>query len=336
MSKKKIYTAAVIGCGYIGAGVQYFDKKIQPATHAGAYYSNPRFKLVALVDNDQAKLEAAKRYFPSARLYSDIVTMLRAEKPDVVSVASPTQYHYRHVITLAKQHVPVILCEKPIADTVRHGEQMVRACRKSRSQLFVNYQRHFDPLIQKWAHKVKGGFLGPLYQANVYYYNGLHNNAGHMIDLLNLFFGMPKDVQVKFNKTTETEGKGFNADGLMWYDNNLLVTLQSLSKNYGYFSLSILGEKGSVSISKNTSPVIEFREKIPNREAKLYFELSNIIKREGKPRSMLVPTLAHIASYLDGNASPISQGEDGLLVLKVLDVLGRSARAQGKRITFKK
>lgn len=332
MAKKQLYRAAVIGAGYIGAGVQHFDKKIQPATHAGVFEDNSRTELIALADPDKSKLDATKRYFPKARLYTSPQDMLEVEKLDIVSIASPTPLHYEHVILAAKHRVPVILCEKPLADTIARGRKMVEVCEKAGVQLFVNYQRHFDPLIQKWAKKIKNGDLGKLYQGNVYYYNGLANNAGHMIDLLNLFLGMPEEVDMRFNPTTETKGKGPNADGTLRYKDNLLMTLQSLSPFYGYFALTFIGEKGMLSITKNTSPEIEFRKKIQNKEAKLYFQLVDRGVKEGEARSMFAPMVSHLVSYLDGKVSPISIGKDGLAVLEVLDALLKSAEKNKREV----
>jgi len=328
---KKKYNALVIGCGNIGATVGNYNKAVQPATHAGAFQKNPKTNLVALVDKDKKKLATAGKNFPKAKLYTDIDKALKENKIDIVSIATPSHMHYNHVLKVAKYAVPAILSEKPIAYKIKEAEEMIRICKKYNSQLFINHMRHFDPILNKWAKKVKKNLLGQIFQGNIYYYNGLFNNGTHWLDLMRLFLGDPISVIGRYNRNTSTNPKDMNVDGTIIFKNDAKISLQTLSKNYGYFCLKIFGEKGMIDIT-NLGFEVQYRKKINNKNFKGFFELSEDIVKEGSTRSLMISSINHVVSCLDGKTKPISTGVDGLAVLKILKALEKSAKSGGKEV----
>lgn len=330
-NKNTKYNAAVVGCGRIGAEEKHYNKKIQPGTHAGAYLMNKKIQLVALVDKDKDKLAAARKYFPETRLYTDIEDMLKKHKIDIISIATPTKCHYNDVLCAARYKCRAVVCEKPLSYKIAEARRMIVACKKNGSQLFVNHQRHFDPLLQKWSRKIKQGLLGEIYQGNAYYYNGLMNNGTHLVDLLIFFGGDPVSVVGRFNEKTSSTSEDMNVDGLIIFKNDTLVSLQSLGKNYGYADLTLLGEKGMFSI-RDLGFRIEYRKKIRNRNFKGYFELSENAITEGKPRSWLSGTINHAVSFLEKRAEPVSTGRDALMVLRILVALRYSAEYNGEEV----
>lgn len=325
------FKAAVIGCGNIGAEMANRSKQVQPGTHAGAFEANKKTRLVALVDIDQERLARIKNFFPKANLYTSVGQMLLKERPDIVSVATPTDCHYKNVLEAAKFKCPVIICEKPLAYNFNEAKKIVEICKTNGSQLFVNHHRHFYSLLQKWSEKVKNNFLGELFQGNTYYNNGLFNTGSHAVDLSRMFLGEPISVMGYYNKTTSWKPNDPNADGLIKFKNDLTVSFQSLNKNYAYFGLKIFGDKGMLDIV-NLGFELQYREKIASKNYNGYFELSNNVFKEGKPRCMISEMVSHVVSVLEGKATPVSTGEDGLAVLRILTALKRSADLQGKEI----
>lgn len=333
MTKKK-FKAAVVGCSGIGAAAVIYNKAVRPGTHAESYEKNKKTDLVALVDIDKDKLAEVGKRFPKARMYTDIGDMMAAEKPDIVSIATPTKMHCKNVLEVTKYKVPVILCEKPIAYSAADAGKMIAACKKNNVRLFINHQRHFDRLLGKWSDKVNGGFLGQVYQGNAYYYNGLYNFGTHLIDLMRMFLGEPTSVIGMYNKSTFDSASDPNIDGLIIFPHDLKMTLQSVSKNYGLFGLRIYGEKGMLNIT-NLGFQIEYRKKIDDENFKGFFKLSPETVTEGKARSLIAESIEYMALFLGKKAKPISTGEDGLAVLKILEALKESADKKGKEIKLK-
>src|SRR5512140_2445345 len=78
--------------------------------------------LVGVADADTGTAErSARRYGIAA--YSDYAALLDAERPQAVVVAVPTSMH-REVTLAAIERGINVLVEKPIAFTVREGEEM--------------------------------------------------------------------------------------------------------------------------------------------------------------------------------------------------------------------
>jgi len=333
--KKNKFKAAVIGVGNIGADEGKFSKEVSPGTHAGSYNINIDTELSAFVDVNKKNLKSACIFFPGVKSFSSIKEMMKKEKPDIVSISTPTKFHCENVLEVAKFGCKAIICEKPIAYLIKDAKKMISVCKDKKIKLFVNHQRHFDPLLQKWGIKIqKDKCLGELYQGHAYYYNGLYNNGTHLVDLLSMFVGKIVSVEGIYNKKTSSNKNDLNIDGFLFFKNGAIVSLHSLSKNYGYFSFSIFGEKGMIEVS-NLGYQIKFVKKVKNKNYKGFYSLSSNALIEGKERSMFIGTIIHVVSCLLGKVKPINTGEDGLYVLMVLDALNNSARFGGKKVFLK-
>lgn len=332
--KNKKYKAVVIGCGKIGVEVGRYKKAVRPVTHAGAFQLNPRTELIGLVDIDKKRLKIAAKNFPGIPLFVSAETALRSQKPDIVSIATQPDSHPKLVKLAARYKTKVILCEKPIAYSLKEAREMIEVCRKNKSLLFINHQRHFDNLLGKWRNKVKKGLIGDVIQGNSYYYNGLFNNGTHHIDLLRFFLGEISWVKAITNEKTSWKKEDKDVDALIVFKNGARIFLQSLPKNYGFLDFYFYGTKGKLAI-KNLSYEVEYRKLIKNKYFKGFCQLSSPPKIEGKIRSPIKHVVSHIVSCLDGQKQPVSTGEDGLAVLETLFALRKSAENNGKIIKIK-
>jgi predicted dehydrogenase len=173
--------------------------------------------------------------------------------------------------------------------------------------------------------------LGTLLQGNGYYCNGLFNNGSHLIDLARMFLGEPKAVIGRHNKAASWLPRDLNVDGLIMFKNDLMVSLQSLSRNYDYFNLALFGERGRIEIA-DLGFKIKYQKKLKSRRYKGYFELDEKVLCEGRPRSMLAEAVDYLVSFLEGRAKVVSSGEEGLSCLKILLALKRSAEEGGRLI----
>ena len=67
---------------------------------------------------------------------------------DIVYIVLPNSMHPEFVIRAARagKHV---MCEKPMANSVKEAEDMIRACRNANVQLGIGYRLHFEPFNQE-------------------------------------------------------------------------------------------------------------------------------------------------------------------------------------------
>ena len=90
--------------------------------------------------------------------WSEVLTV----DADAYVVALATDAHAGLLADLAERAAP-ILCEKPIALTLTHTEEVIRHARHHSAPLQVGFQRRFDPGIRRARDLVAGGGLGVVY-----------------------------------------------------------------------------------------------------------------------------------------------------------------------------
>jgi len=138
---------AIIGCGRIAQ------------RHAEHIHNMGKLIAVCDVKSDKAKI-LAKKY--NCRDYVDLNELLKNE-PDieVVSICTPNGLHADHSIRSlnAGKHV---VCEKPMAISVIDCDQMIKASRKAKKNLFIVKQNRFNPPVIALKKIIDEGRLGKI------------------------------------------------------------------------------------------------------------------------------------------------------------------------------
>ncbi len=144
---------AVIGLGEIAS---HFMPGVRGSAHC---------QITALVSGDRAKAEriAAEYGVPASSIYSyeDFDRIRDNKAVDAVYVALPNSMHREFTIRSAKagKHV---LCEKPMAVSVKECEEMIAACRAAHVKLMIAYRLHYEPVTKKAIELVRSGVIGPV------------------------------------------------------------------------------------------------------------------------------------------------------------------------------
>ena len=175
--------------------------------HADMYQADPLAELVGVCDirHDRADLAAARVEVPA---FYDVTTMLDALQPDVCSVATGG-YEYG-----SEHHLPTIqaleagchvLCEKPISNEIREGEEMVAKAEEKGLCFGVNLNHRFTPaarLAKRWQEEGRLGHLlfvnmsmwikNPRESSPYFQIKALHP---HTVDIMRYYCGDVEAVQ---------------------------------------------------------------------------------------------------------------------------------------------
>lgn len=145
------FRCALIGCGGMSS------------LHAAGYATHKSCEIVAVADisEDKAKARAAS-HAPGATIYTDYARMLKAEKPDIVSVCLWPHLHAPAVLASARAGAKAIHCEKPMAPTWGEALKMAAACEKAGVQLTFGHQRRFLGAFRKAKQLKEEGAIGDL------------------------------------------------------------------------------------------------------------------------------------------------------------------------------
>jgi len=186
--KKKI-RSAVIGLGQIGQGYDYdWPDNSRALTHATGFTYHESFELIGGVDpNYSARKRFEKKFKRPA--YSDINKLLSREQPEIISIAVPTDFHYTVFQEIIKSRLRAIICEKPIAASLKDALNMLALSEKHNCVLLINYMRRYEPGVLSVKKAIDQGEIGDIYKGVVWYSKGLLNNGSHFIDLLLYLLG---------------------------------------------------------------------------------------------------------------------------------------------------
>lgn len=150
MKSKNSLQAAVIGVGSMGRN------------HARVYNEMPDAELAAVVDLDEALVNETAR-LRGAPGYTDYRAMLAEVKPDVVTVAVPTQAHHQVVLDALEAGCHVLV-EKPIAATLDEGRRMIERAAELERVLAVGHIERYNPAVIELKRRLGSGMLGQIFQ----------------------------------------------------------------------------------------------------------------------------------------------------------------------------
>ena len=147
---------AIVGLGRLSLG------QILPAM-GKSKYSKP----VALVSGDRTKaVKIARQYGIKQSAIYDYTTCDRlADNPEVkaIYIVLPNSMHAEFTVRGAKagKH---ILCEKPMATSVRDCEQMIAACKSANVKLMIAYRSQYESYDRAMVKMIREGKFGKLKQ----------------------------------------------------------------------------------------------------------------------------------------------------------------------------
>ena len=162
------YTAALIGCGRMGATI---DDEVRdrpnsflwiPYSHAAGYTAVDRTDLIAVSDVDAEKVETIRERYNASKGYTDYREMIEREQPDIVSIATRPATHAEISVFAAEHGVKAIYCEKPLCCSMAEADAMAEACERHGVRFNYGTQRRYMPLYKKFREMAHDGTLGDI------------------------------------------------------------------------------------------------------------------------------------------------------------------------------
>jgi predicted dehydrogenase len=259
---KTVPRVAIVGCGKIGSWLDEQGSADAVLSHAGAYQRSGLIRLVALCDTDKDRLAECGLRRDVSALYVDYRTMLQSERIDILSICTPTTQRLPILEAALESGIKVIFCEKPIAHGLEEARQMRLLANQHDAVVVINYSRRWDPGIHETAQLIKAGRIGQIQHITAYYDKGILNNGSHIIDLLNLFFGLPFRV-----KALRVIDDGYSSldptlDCVLEYEvESRHLPVYLVTSDYRHFSLfeiDIMGTAGRIRIAEKGQEIKQY------------------------------------------------------------------------------
>jgi phthalate 4,5-cis-dihydrodiol dehydrogenase len=241
------------------AGLGVAANQILPAFKEGSPYD-----LVAGADTrPEARAEFERRY--GRETVSSVRTLCRRDDVDAVWIATPNTRHAEHAVcaAMAGKH---IICEKPMAVTLRQCDRMIEAAEASKVIYLQGHSKIYQAPMKMMRDIIRSGRLGAVVQIQSTNFNDwlqrprlaaeldtkqggglVYRQGPHMVDIVRfLGGGMVKTVRGvtgRADRNFDTEGH-FSA--LLEFDHGAVAALTF--NGYGYFDVTELtwdiGESG--------------------------------------------------------------------------------------------
>jgi predicted dehydrogenase len=171
------YRAALCGLGNIA---WRFDRQSKNngliLSHACAYQGHRKTTLVAGCSPDQSNRNIFRQTM-GLPVYQSLADMLAGEKPDIVSICSPSRFHYEQLEVCLEHAVAMVWLEKPPALTLHEVNELLTVMTSGKSTVLVNYQRRYLPAYQELRRRFLSKALGTCRQIQATYSRGLRPTA---------------------------------------------------------------------------------------------------------------------------------------------------------------
>ncbi len=332
---------AVIGCGYWGPNL------IRNFTGC------PIFQLIAACDKARYRLDLALAAYPAVEKLADVDAVLARDDIDAVAIATPVNTHASIGLAAlrAGKHVMV---EKPLAASISDAEELVRAARDGRT-LMVDHTFVYSGPVQKIKEIVEAGDLG-----DIYYVDGVRINLGLFQHDVNVVWDLaPHDLSI-MDYIIGRLPKSLSAFGTCHTDSqNGIEDVAYLNLDFGAGLLAsfhvnwlspvkvrhfLIGGSRKGLVYNDLSPDekikvydrgITVSEDVEARRGVLIsYRTGDVWSPKIEQTEPLQRMVAHFGECIRDGKRPLTDGEAGLRIVRILEAAQRSIKAQGGRITL--
>ena len=327
-NQQGLYTACVIGCGLIGSQSSQTSSAPGVHSHAAAFKSHPRTKLIGVADTDAEKLRMAASYW-NVEGERDAVSLCSRLRPEIISLCTPDETHFALAQSLLENAPPrVLFIEKPMTLKADEAEKLLALAEDVGCAIAVNHSRRFSPAFRALKNELEEGKHGKPLLARFIYGKGLLHNGGHALDLLRFWLGEPTEVSGAPVAWGPAGDETYNVD--LRFANDCRARLEGFDERVAtVFELDFLTEKSRWRFWLG-GHAWEFSAVSPSP---LYSGYFNYLPtgRETQDALFAAPladslfyAVENIVGFLDGKESLLSTGADGLAVLRLIEKIRRT------------
>lgn len=134
---------AFAGLGRIASLLEDDPLREKPCTHAGAVYENPDCIISGGYDiHPERRKEFSKKW--NCPVFESMDEMLTEIKPDILIIATHPDSHLEMIEYGIKHRTGTMVCEKPLADSLKSARKIAKYHRKKQSKIMTNHERRYS------------------------------------------------------------------------------------------------------------------------------------------------------------------------------------------------
>ena len=322
--------AGVIGCGYWGPNlIRNFQQ-----------LAGSEVKRVADLDSD--RLEHMKRLYPSVKTTTNYRDIITDPEIDIVAVATPVQTHYRFASEAlsAGKHVFV---EKPIAASVSESQELIALAEKNQQKLMVGHTFLYTVAVRKMKEVIDSGELGKIYYISTQRLNlGLFQNdinviwdlAPHDISIILYLLGKePLSVSAHGTSHINPLIEDVAVVTLRFPENLMAIIHVSWLDPDKIRRITVVGSK-KMMVYDDVQPTEKIKIYDKGVEKPKHYDTFAEFHYSYKYGDIIIPNISgaeplrtelnHFIDCIVNDKEPLSNGKNGLDVVKILEATQKS------------
>ncbi len=334
----------VIGCGYWGPNLLRNFTQIKGVQVGKA------------CDIDEKRLDYIKGRYPHLKGTKDYKRLLRDQNIEAIVIATPVASHY----LLTKESLWAgkdVLVEKPLALTSTQCRELIKLAKGKKRILMVGHTFLYNAAVRRLREYIRSGELGEIYY--IYSHrlnlgkvrrdvNALWNFAPHDISIILYLLGkMPKSVHARGSSYIQ---KGIEDVVFLSLDFPGRITVHihmSWVDPIKVRKMTVVGSKKMV-VYDDTHPDEKIKvydrrfEKVFFQDIETFGEFQLKLRAGGvySPEIEFIEPLkvecSHFIECIRKRKSPLTNGENGLRVVEILEAAQKSLKNQGRPVRLEK
>ncbi len=310
----------------------------------------PNCQLVAVSDLRPERLKIIEHRYPYIKITKDYCDLLANKKIDAICIATPISTHFEIAMKALKAGKHVLVA-KPLAATYEEAIQLVKEAKRRKRVLMVEHTFIYTGAVRKIYELIKGNKLG-----DIYYYDSVRVNLGLFQHDVNVIWDLAVHDVAMMDYVLPREPYAVSATGMSHIPNQ--------PENISYLTLffkdqliahihvnwlapvkirrTLIGGSRKMIVYDDLEP--SEKVKVYDRGVKLKNDSKSIYKMLVSYRTgdMWVPQIditealltetSHFINCVEKKRRPITDGESGIRVVRILEAIKRSMANRGKPV----
>lgn len=305
---------------------------------------------VIACDQRPERLQFIKIKFPSAILTDQTNDVIKGES-DIIVIATPVSTHFE-LAKLSLEAGKHIWVEKPFTATVAEAEELIELADRKNLKIFVDHTFIYTGAVRKMKELVAKGELGKilyfdserinlgLFQRDV---NVIWDLAPHDLSIMNYVLGDHIIEAVCSNGIANYNGKENIAHLSIYFEDNCFAHFHVNWTSPVKIRRMIVGGNKKMLVfddMENSEKIkvydsgVEFKTPESIHEALVQYRIGDMFSPKVNQTEALALGAREFLDAIKENRKPLTDGIDGLKVIRILEASSESLKNRGKMIYF--
>src|SRR5438445_12008216 len=330
----------VIGCGYWGPNLVRNFKALTSC------------RLKAISDVNQRRLRHLRTLYSDSEAHTDASKLINDPEMDAIAIATPVAYHF----SLAKAALSAgkhLLMEKPLAASSAECEELIEIADEKGVVLMSGHTFLYSSSVRKICDIINAGDIG-----DIRYINSRRLNLGLFQKDINVVWDLaPHDISIilhilgELPLTVNCQGNAHVTSGIedvtnlsLSFRNKKFATIQSSwLEPRKVREMTIVGTRRMI-VYDDLQPLEKIRvydvrvDRPPHYDTFAEFHYSYHYGDSYIPHIQqeepLKGVCQHFVDCIETNTQPLTGGQEGLEMVRILEAASASLKTNGAPVTF--